>query len=275
MAGELADALEAISVARGVATLAGIPKDLGIIANITGENDFFKSYFTQGYVSTYRKSYPHRNVIVVHGPYNYALSNVRDLPYTLPLIGDTFDFRILIFDSGTFVRLGDGGFTNWAFGGNFTRGNPDEAHVTFYPIDPPPQENSPPRRPPPPPPPQVVTPPGKDGVYLVNSVKGNHISSGFAYYSELGWNNIGKQPTAYINVIQGKYQTWESHTIFGTFSDGDVFSSSVNSNAPSAKYGAPCGTASNKFRPMTIYKDDYKLLYEVNGWQVHAVYWAQ
>jgi hypothetical protein len=129
--------------------------------------------------------------------------------------------------------------------------------------------------PPPPPPPQVVTPPGKDGVYLVNSVKGNEISSGYAYYSELGWNNLGKQPQAYINVIQGKYQTWESHTIFGTFADGDVFSSTVSANAPSAKYGAPCGTAANKYRPMTIYKDDYKLLYEVDGWQVHAVYWAQ
>jgi len=170
--------------------------------DISDENFWLRTAFTESCVVGLRELFPLKNVIVVHGPYNYALAGVLDLPYTFPLIEDTFSVHILVFDSGTFVRLGDGGYQNWAFDGNYTRGNPDEAHVTFRAFDPPPPVVSPP---PPPPPPQVVTPPGKDGVYLVNSVKGNQISSGFAYYSELGWNNIGKPPTAYINVIQGKY----------------------------------------------------------------------
>jgi hypothetical protein len=47
-----------------------------------------------------------------------------------------------------------------------------------------------------------------DGVYLVNCFKGNEISSGIAYYANLG-NNDGQQPTSYINVTQGSNILWE------------------------------------------------------------------
>ena len=55
-----------------------------------------------------------------------------------------------------------------------------------------------------------------DGVYLVNCFKGNQVASGIAYYNFLG-NNDGKQPTAYIDVVKGGYQTWEGKPGSGMF----------------------------------------------------------
>jgi hypothetical protein len=126
--------VETLALARNVTQALSIPDEIKFIGKITGEDNWFRTNFTQNFVGAMRKQFPHRNVIVVHGPYNYSLVNVRALPYDLPLVADTYSYDILLFDSGTFVRLGDGGFTNWAFDGNFTRGNPNEAHVTFYPI---------------------------------------------------------------------------------------------------------------------------------------------
>lgn len=44
-----------------------------------------------------------------------------------------YGLEIYVFDSGTFHRAGDGGWLNWAYGGNFHRDNPSD--VTFFPIE--------------------------------------------------------------------------------------------------------------------------------------------
>lgn len=129
-----------------------------------------------------------------------------------------------------------------------------------------------------------------DGVYLVNCFKGNKISSGIAYYANLS-NNDGQQPTSYINVTQGSNVIWEgtpgsgektrydpswalANVILGTFPDGNKVSWSIVANAGTMAAYSNVGTAGNNFEHWNVYKDKYRLLYEVDGWQCFTVYWC-
>ncbi|KAH7350893.1 hypothetical protein BKA65DRAFT_246865 [Rhexocercosporidium sp. MPI-PUGE-AT-0058] len=112
-----------------------------------------------------------------------------------------------------------------------------------------------------------------DGVYLVNCFKGDQISSGIAYYSFLG-NNDGQQPTAYIDIAKGSNVTWEGSLGSGTFPDGNVVRWSIVANAGSLATYSNVGIASNLEEHWNVYKDKYRLLYEVDGWQCYTVYWC-
>jgi hypothetical protein len=45
-------------------------------------------------------------------------------------VPETVDYHWAIFEEGTFDRVGDGGYRNWAFSGVFDR--PDDTHVDFH-----------------------------------------------------------------------------------------------------------------------------------------------
>jgi len=49
----------------------------------------------------------------------------------------------------------------------------------------------------------------QDGVYLVNSTRGDQRTSGLAYYVHFG-NNDGQQPDDYVEVNGGDYTWWEN-----------------------------------------------------------------
>jgi len=125
--------------------------------------------------------------------------------------------------------------------------------------------------------PPQPTPPQKpvtDGVYLVNSIKGNQISSGFAWYRDFK-NSQGQQPGAYIDIKKDGYFTWEGAIGKGTFADGNIFECLVASDAATKSTGTIVGAAGNKFRSFTVYKSDYHVVYTIDGWAVHAVYYAE
>jgi hypothetical protein len=123
-----------------------------------------------------------------------------------------------------------------------------------------------------PPPPPTAT--GGEGVYLVNSVNGTQFSSGFAYYAHIGRSNTGQQPDAYIDIKTDGNVRWEGNTLSGTFKDGNTFTCSVNADGFTQAFGTAVGTAHNNFHGFTIFKDDGRVLYTINGWQVTSIYWC-
>ena len=123
------------------------------------------------------------------------------------------------------------------------------------------------------------------------------ISSGLAWYREIAKTGNGQEPGAYIDIKQGGNVTWEAAVnsgssifdltspcsyrlhantiITGVFPDGDTFTCVVLTGAQSKPYGSLVGVARNNFRTFKVYKDNNRVLYEVNGWQVHSIYYAE
>ena len=60
----------------------------------------------------------------------------------------------------------------------------------------------------------------------------------------------------------------------GTFPDGNTVSWSIVNNAGSLPTYSNVGTAKNNFESWNVYKDNYRVLYEVNGWTCYTVYWC-
>jgi len=58
----------------------------------------------------------------------------------------------------------------------------------------------------------------RDSVYLVNSYKGNEISSGIAYYADGHSATGGSRPDDYVDVVHGSNIIWEGQTVKGRFS---------------------------------------------------------
>lgn len=113
---------------------------------------------------------------------------------------------------------------------------------------------------------------GGDGVYLVNSNNGAQRSSGLAYYAHIDGSNTGSQPDAYIDLKTDGNVTWEGNTLTGTFKDGNTFTCSVNADAFNQAVGTAVGTSHNNSHNFTVHKDDGRVLYTTNGWQVHTIY---
>jgi hypothetical protein len=97
--------------------------------------------WTQSMIDTLRASYPNKNAMVCHVASVQELANATHTHYELPLYdfgintGRTQGFEIYVFDSGLFIREGDGGLSNWCFSGHYKRGKGKfENHVTFFPI---------------------------------------------------------------------------------------------------------------------------------------------
>ena len=62
--------------------------------------------------------------------------------------------------------------------------------------------------------------------------------------------------------------------IIGTFPDGNQVSWSIVANAGSLPTYSHVGTAKNNFESWNVYKDNYRVLYQVNGWTCYTVYWC-
>jgi len=97
--------------------VAGIDK---IIASFNDQN-VDRGTATQAIVEHLYEAYPDKNVMVVHSPhletFNGSVHRHMELPQTVGTIG----FEIYVFDDGDFTLLGDGGFQNWCFKGNYER----------------------------------------------------------------------------------------------------------------------------------------------------------
>jgi hypothetical protein len=57
----------------------------------------------------------------------------------------------------------------------------------------------------------------RDTVYLVNSYKGNEISSGMAYYADGHEATGGSRPDDYVDVVHGSNIIWEGRAVKGKF----------------------------------------------------------
>ncbi|KAF4339549.1 myroilysin precursor [Fusarium beomiforme] len=101
-----------------------------------------------------------------------------------------------------------------------------------------------------------------ESVYLVNSVKGNEISSGIAYYKDGHSATGGSRPDDYVDVVHGSNIIWEGRTVKGTFGSGVSFTSNIFADAAGKQINACPGG-----------KD--WVLYTVDGWTVKVVYYCR
>lgn len=95
-------------------------------------------------------------------------------------------------------------------------------------------------------------------VYLANC--GNNDYSVMAYYKDYTKSQAGQQPDA-LSTNRGSVIQWEGRAWSGTFADGNVFTSHIDSNAFNMPNGAACGTGENKYRKFQCYKDNLRALY--------------
>ncbi|KAL2610475.1 hypothetical protein R1flu_029048 [Riccia fluitans] len=83
-------------------------------------------------VNHLRAAHPDKNVMVCHPPHLPSLNNASKMHLELNtgLVGTT-GVDVYVFDDGIFTNLGDGGFINWCFDGNFVRDEDNPNMVTF------------------------------------------------------------------------------------------------------------------------------------------------
>lgn len=62
--------------------------------------------------------------------------------------------------------------------------------------------------------------------------------------------------------------------IIGTFPDGNTVSWNIEAGAGATQAYTNVGTAKNSFEGWNVYKDNYRLLYTVDGWSCYTVYWC-
>ena len=87
---------------------------------------------TQLMVDHYTRAFPDKNCIVCHSPHVQSLNGMVHDHIELPQRVGTIGYEIYVFDDGIFTNLGDGGYINWAFGGNFVQDpdNPKRVHFS-------------------------------------------------------------------------------------------------------------------------------------------------
>ncbi|QPC70414.1 hypothetical protein HYE68_001166 [Fusarium pseudograminearum] len=119
-------------------------------------------------------------------------------------------------------------------------------------------------------------------VYLVNSVKGNEISSGMAYYADGHSAANLAQPDTYTDVTHGYNVHWEGNDVKGTFSSGVTFTSKIAADAASKTYNSWVGSGNNGYKDFTCWKTSnpgsspsFSLLYRVDGWDVYSIYFCR
>ncbi|KAF5694694.1 myroilysin precursor [Fusarium denticulatum] len=122
-----------------------------------------------------------------------------------------------------------------------------------------------------------------DTLYLVNSWKGNEISSGMAYYADghdATGGTGGSRPDDYVDVTHGSYATWEGQPVKGTFGTGVSFTSNIFADAASKHDNAWAGTGTNGYHTYNCWKrfgaaGKPVILYTVDGWTVQTLYWCR
>jgi hypothetical protein len=223
----------------GIVAVAGLViqsiQELINISQLDAQEHAAESAYTQALVAQLTRQYPDKNVIVYHdqdSQFNGVNAVHQHVELNLGFFSTTQGYEVQIFDSGTFTLVGDGGYLNWCFGGNYDRNgnfvqfNPISGKscfvnkpgildltLMFQSIAPTQAIASAPTNPPiPPTNPTRQNPADTDGNYFVNCQKSDGtVSSGMAYYKNLvPGTNVGQRPDDYIDVTNGSLVTWES-----------------------------------------------------------------
>ncbi|MBP2078806.1 stress protein [Oceanobacillus polygoni] len=72
------------------------------------------------------------NVMVMNLSQGYNANQLQGVQYFDTVDYDGITFGVWVFEEGTFVNEGDGGYDNWAFRGWFERTGDDEKTVNFH-----------------------------------------------------------------------------------------------------------------------------------------------
>ena len=137
-----------------------------------------------------------------------------------------------------------------------------------------------------------------DGVYFISRDRNGQEASGIAYFSRFG-NNYGQQPDTYVEVCNGSYAWWENggegmllsfpfwdqmSTNFqdtladqsaATFSgSGHVIKWNLADDAGRSPLYTRVGFADKEGEKWNVYRDDSRVLFEQDGWQFRAIFWA-
>ncbi|KAM0231529.1 hypothetical protein ACHAPO_008377 [Fusarium lateritium] len=112
-----------------------------------------------------------------------------------------------------------------------------------------------------------------DGVYFINRERNGFEASGIAYYSHFG-NNDGQQPDTYVEVSNGSFAWWENggEATFG--GSGHVIKWNLAEDAGRSPLYTRVGFADKEDEKWNVYRDDSRVLFERDGWQFRAVFWA-
>ncbi|TVY59821.1 hypothetical protein Focb16_v003612 [Fusarium oxysporum f. sp. cubense] len=116
-------------------------------------------------------------------------------------------------------------------------------------------------------------------VYLVNSRKGNEISSGMAYYGEGHSAANMAHPDDYVDIRHGSNIQWEGLSLKGTFGSGVSFTSNIFADAASKEINSWVGTGTNGYQKFNCYKGFSPrgspfILYKIDGWDVYDIYFC-
>ncbi len=84
---------------------------------------------TKEIVHHLRRSYPSYNVMVVHSKHMKDFEKCKHTHIEIPLFFGTYGYEIYVFKRGHFTLLGDGGYINWHFAGNYKR---YKKRIIFY-----------------------------------------------------------------------------------------------------------------------------------------------
>ncbi len=124
---------------RGRASLSGASEAAGIASDAFGiateiRSIARKSQNRAGFVrqvmeTAYGKARGRYNVLVFNES-QLKTERLRGVKARIPVTYDGVPYIVYIFDRGTFVNRGDGGYINWAFKGKFKRQGAKK--VTFY-----------------------------------------------------------------------------------------------------------------------------------------------
>ena len=94
------------------------------IHGITGDDNAKREAFTQQYISNINQQYPNYNAVISHNGGTVEGNNVVHQHVELGMAVGTCGYEVYLSPKGQhfkFVRNGDGGFINWAYGGDFNR----------------------------------------------------------------------------------------------------------------------------------------------------------
>ena len=101
------------------------------ISSAANRNGVVKQIMNAAYYQTNQRY----NVMVFNLNQNYDASGLVGVKYyknvTYDPTNSNIPFGVWVFESGTFVNQGDGGYINWCFGGSFKRSGQNNQTVTF------------------------------------------------------------------------------------------------------------------------------------------------
>ncbi|WXC44556.1 hypothetical protein QX201_004291 [Fusarium graminearum] len=112
-----------------------------------------------------------------------------------------------------------------------------------------------------------------DGVYFINRERNGFEASGIAYYSKFG-NNDGQQPDTYVEVSNGSFTWWENGGEATFSGSGHVIKWNLADDAGRSPLYTRVGFADKEGEKWNVYRDDNRVLFEHDGWQFRAVFWA-